>query len=626
MLQKLNERIQGVVSWIIVIIISITFAIFGIDYFLQNRHSAAAIEAKVNNQVISKRDYDINLRRILQMQDREGLSEVNEQAIKQQVLDDMISNVVTVQSAAKNGFLVTNDQANIAILSIPQFQEKGQFSNSRYSQALNNALYTHESFQEEVKKGMLINQQRFALVGTEFALPDELDKFVKLYTQKRDYQYLVIPANSFRDKVNVSEKDIEEYYNKHEKEYYYPEQISLQYVKISADDVRKKTQISEDKLLRHYEDNKSSYLSPAKWKVARILLKTTPEKDSAVKEKATNLAKYLQEHPEKFVEEYTKESDDKMNQDGTLPEIVAGDSDLDKYLLELTKPKQISEAIPTDEGYAIFKLLAYTPAKVRDFAEVRDSINEQLIVENVQNKYSELLEKLADLSYQTPDSLDMVSKLLNLEIMQTELFDKNGGNTELTKNKNLLKSAFSHEVLELGNNSEPVQIDNDSVIVLRVLKHIPASKMQLSNLKEEIRQLITEEQAQKLAIKFGEELIAKHDKLAQTTPVMISGKQIQWITVNDASRDNSQVYPGVNELAFSLAQHAKMAGKLISDGNYVVVSLNKVKDGSLNNLDKEQIASINQQLESSYGLMDYNLYINGLMQKAKVISSNNSNS
>lgn len=622
MLQKLNEHLQGVVSWIIVILITITFAIFGIDYFLANRHSSAAVAVKINNQDITKRDYEINLRRILQMKDREGgLSERDEKEIKQQVLDNMITNTVTMQSALNNGFYVSTEQANAAILSIPQFQENGQFSNNRYSQVLSNALYTHESFQEEVKKGMLLNQQRFALVGTEFALPDELEQFVKLYMQKRDYKYLVLPVANFKSKVNVSDKDVEEYYATHEKKYYYPERISLQYVAVSAEAIRNQTSISEDKLLRHYEENKSSYLSPAKWKVARIILRNKSSKDPAFEEKVKIISQYLQEHPDKFAEKYAEVNAKNTKKPSMTLEIVAGDTDFDKHLLELSNLKPISEPVVTDNGYVIFKLLSYTPAVTKSFSEVRNSINEQLIVEAVQTRYADLLEKLADLSYQTPDTLDTVSKALDLPIMQTELFDKHGGNSDLTMNKALIKTAFSHDVLELGNNSEPVQIDNDKVVVMRVSKRIPASKIPLPELKQEISKLISLNRSKKLAMQFGQDLISKQAKLEKLESVNIAGKEIKWMSVSDASRDSSQDNYFVNDLAFSIVRPKDFAGKLFADKNYVVVSLDKIKDGDLGSLDKEQIASINQQLESSYGLRDYNFYISGLLNQAKVVKN-----
>ena len=42
MLQKLNERIQGVVAWLVIILIAITFTLFGVDYYLQSHQTSNA--------------------------------------------------------------------------------------------------------------------------------------------------------------------------------------------------------------------------------------------------------------------------------------------------------------------------------------------------------------------------------------------------------------------------------------------------------------------------------------------------------------------------------------------------------------------------------------------------------
>jgi peptidyl-prolyl cis-trans isomerase D len=47
--------------------------------------------------------------------------------------------------------------------------------------------------------------------------------------------------------------------------------------------------------------------------------------------------------------------------------------------------------------------------------------------------------------------------------------------------------------------------------------------------------------------------------------------------------------------------------------------LKKINDGQLNALDKEQVASIKQQIEASYGMTDYDLYVGDLMRKAKIV-------
>ncbi|VEH35000.1 peptidyl-prolyl cis-trans isomerase D [Legionella sainthelensi] len=127
MLQKLNERIQGVVAWLVVILIGITFTLFGVDYYLQSRQTTSA-KVVVNDFPLTLQAFDTNYRRARAMQDMSQLTAADEKKLQNQVLDQMINNEVLLQAARKNGFNVSADQANAAILSIPQFQEDGHFS------------------------------------------------------------------------------------------------------------------------------------------------------------------------------------------------------------------------------------------------------------------------------------------------------------------------------------------------------------------------------------------------------------------------------------------------------------------------------------------------------------------
>ena len=116
-----------------------------------------------------------------QAQDPAKVTAASDAQLKQQVLEQLIVNEISVEAAKEQGFQVTPAQANAAILSIPQFQEDGQFSPNRYQQAISGALFTPDSFNKQVQQGMLLNQQRFAIIGTSFTLPSEVDRFVKLY-------------------------------------------------------------------------------------------------------------------------------------------------------------------------------------------------------------------------------------------------------------------------------------------------------------------------------------------------------------------------------------------------------------------------------------------------------------
>lgn len=619
MLQKLNERIQGVVAWIVIILIAVTFTLFGVDYYLQSRQTSDS-EVTVNDESISKQAFEISYRRSRQQRDPAQLSAAADIALKKQVLDDMIVNLVTVQSARRGGFEVSSEQANAAIVAIPQFQQDGHFSTERYQQALSGAMFTPESFQKEVRQGMLLNQQRFVFIGSAFALPAEVKRFVKLYMQTRDYDYLQIPAALFIDKKQVTDEQIAQYYRAHSPLFVKAEEVKLAYVRLSMQQIRENLTVSEEDIQRYYADNQANYLTPAQWKVAHILFvvpnDADDEKKNEIKQQAEEAYQALQNNPAQFSQWVKTMSGDKLSlrNEGELPWISAGQTHFDKALSTLTRPGQIAAPLKTTHGYELFKLIAYKPAALKPLNEVKEAIKEQLLTELSQTHYTQALEQLTDLSYQAPDSLDMVAQSLKLPIETTESFSRAGGQTDLTKNKQVINTAFSHDVMELGNNSEPIQLDNDSVVVIRVLKHIPAVKQSVTEVKEKIINDLAKKQAEERAKELGKSLLSNTEQTVAT----VEGQNLVWHKVSDAARDSDKADVLINDLAFSLPSPNSRDGRKLMNGDFVIVRLKKISNGQYSKLDKEQQASLAQQIETSYGLMDYDLYINQLVNTAKI--------
>lgn len=631
MLQKLNERIQGVVAWLVIILIAITFTLFGVDYYLQSHHSSD-VKALVNDQPLTNQAFETNYRRARAQQDASHLTAADEKQLKNQVLEQMITNEVAMQSAHQYGFDVTPNQADGAIVNIPQFQEDGHFSTERYQQALSGALFTPDTFQKEVRQGMLLNQQRFAFMGSSFALPDEVSKFVSLYMQTRDYDYLTVSAAAFQKQVTVTAKDIKKYYIAHQKEFMTPEQVSLDYVTLSMQGLREKIAISKDDIAHYYTENQSNYLTPAQWRVAHILF-AVPEGASdtdvqLAQKKAETTYEALEKNPEQFNQYVQSSSDDKLSlaEKGKLPWLTAGLTDYDKILAGLTTPGQISAPEKTKHGYEIFKLIAYKPTATKPLSEVESTIKEQLIAEKTQADYAHALEQLTDLSYQAPDSLQPVSEALKLKIQTTEPFSRQGNSNPLTRNSQLINAAFSHDVIELGNNSEPIQIDNDSVLVIRAKQHYPTKQQTLDVAKAQIEKRLTKEFADEKAKAVGTTLLATLSKETSSTRLAQNKQQesnsYKWQKVAKAPRDNDKADSLINDLAFTLAKPGSHDGLSLPNGDYVLVRLKQINNGTLATLDNEHKNSLIQQIEASYGVMDYDLYINQLIKKANIVRNN----
>jgi peptidyl-prolyl cis-trans isomerase D len=619
MLQKLNERIRGAVAWLVIGLIAITFTLFGVDYFLQS-HQSTDVKAVVNDYVITNQDFETNYRRARSQRDPAQMTVAMDKRLKEDVLESMISNDVAVNGARNYGFEVNPEQANAAIVGIPQFQEDGHFSPERYQQALNGALFTPETFQKEVRQGMLLNQQRFAFMGSAFVLPYETERFVKLYMQTRDYDYLIIPSALFNKNIHITAEEIKRFYETHQSEFQSPEQVRIDYVQLSMPQVRSNIKISDADVQRYYDENKSNYLTPVQWQVAHILFampaNATIEQKEAVKKKAQDAYTALQTNPEQFNHWVKTLSDDKISvtNNGVLPWIVAGQTQFDKALTDLTTVGKISAPLQTSNGYELFKLMDYKAALTKPLVEVQSTIKEQLQTELAQTEYAHLLEQLSDLSYQTPDSLTSVAETLKMPIQHSPFFSAKEGSDALTKNKAVARAAFNHDVLVLGNNSEPVQLDNESVVVLRINKHIPAAIKPLTEVQSIISEKLIKENAAVKTKEFGTAVLANKPE----TNDFLSLNKLAWLSEKNSSRDSDKVNPLINELGYSLIKPGDRKGRELANGDYALVQLKSINPGKLENLDKEHQASIAQQIEASYGMMDYDLYLNQLIKQAKI--------
>lgn len=622
MLQQLNERVQGLFAWVIISLVAITFAMFGIEYYLQTKHSSY-LKAEVNHDSITIQDYELHYRRAERTRAHATVTQAEETHYKQQILDDMILKSIALQSASKAGFLVSDKEADTAILNIPQFQKEGRFSAERYQQALSGALYTPGSFLQEVKQGMLLDQQRFAFMGTSFAMPNEVAQFVKLYMQTRDYDYLIIPAKDFLKQENISDAQIQAYYDAHRRNFVEPEKVSVEYLLLSMKSIKNAIKLSDNVLKQYYEQNKESYRKPTEWQVQTIqwnLPENVSTQDEAdLMKKAGDVYNLLKNDPQVF-DKYVKKST-QDNKEGKPIWITAGQTPLDETLMQLKNKGDVSSPVKVNNTIEIFKLVDYKPAVQKPFQDVKADIENQLLVDKAQEEYSRSLEKLTDLSYQAPDSLEPAAKELNLPIIKTPFFTRNPGlasSTEenILKNNKFLQTAFSHDVLEEGLNSEPFQLNDDSIIVLRLNNRVKEKSIPLNQVRKQIINDLAEVLARARVKQLGESILVE----PSIQDNFLKNYHFSWHSVSNSPRESDKIDSTINTLAFKIPKIGTMSGQSLANGDFALVKLQKIQDGQVSNLDAEQVSSLTQQIESTYGTMDYDLYIEQLREQAKIVT------
>ena len=632
MLQSIRDRTHGWIAGIIVSILILSFALWGIHSYLEG-NSNNSVAAEVNGTEITKGQLAVayeRMRRQLQMQYSSNY-ELPANAttdLKDRALQTLVNIQVLQQASLKEKYRISSRQIDSYLQSVPEFQVDGQFSAARFQQLLATTLFNAKDFLDVIRTSLLIDQPRLGLIFTSFALPNEITETIALVGQERNIQYAVLPFQYFANQpFNISDAQVQEYYQQHEEEFKTPEQVSIEYIEFSINDLISTATVPDQKLKDTYNENVNSYSQPAQWNLEAILVPVTDNANTDAVNKAQSDANEITKKAvdakdfAALVNSYNAEK---------VTDTVAGwvnidkvPNELQKAVLALTKPKQISEPVRTKAGFVILKLNGYKEPQLQNFDKVKDKVKDSLARQQAQEKFADMKEKIANSTYEHPESLQPAAKALGLQIKSSELFTKDKGGKDISSNTKIREAAFSNDVLNLQNNSDVIQLNPDSIIVLRAKSHMPATLLSEKSVE---KQIIEKLKSSEIAAQTAKLAGLIKDKLQNgTAPDDITKQyQLSWTNAGFIGRHTNKVDSAVLDTAFAMPKpeqgKVSYATTNVSNG-YAVVMLAAVQAGTVKG-SKEQYQVFGEQIQNSEGLLEYELYKLSVKSKAKVTIEN----
>lgn len=617
MLQTIREHTQGWIAGIIISVIILTFALWGIHSYFEGGANNNIV-AEVNGIDITKNQlagsYE-RLRRQAQAQFGTSSATKEDGTLKSRALQGLIDVEVLKQASASQGFLVSNRQIDNYLESMPEFQVEGRFSLERFQELLSSTLLSTSEFLELIKTSLLIDQPKLGVIFTSFALPEEVSYTIGLVNQERDIQYINIPFQSIASSsINIPAEKIQSYYEQHKNEFMTPEQVNVEYIQLSLKDLLATINPTPEILNNFYNENINSYTQPMKWKLVSALIPvaatTTKSEVDEAKKKAEQVVETFRQgnNDTKIASQYPNSglSTDWM----TLNQVPA---ELQKSVAKLTEPGQVSEMIKTSKGLMIVKVASIQAPKMQAFGEVKDKVKETYIRQHAEEKFAEMRDRLADMTYEHPDSLQLAAKMLSLPVRVSDLFQKDKAGKDIAQYKKVRDVAFSNDVLNLQNNSDVIQLNPETVIVLRVKSHMASTLLPLKDLSKQIEAKLKSQEAELRVAKMADDLVSK---LQSGTP--LSGRA--WVSPGYISRYTKKVDSAILDTAFRLPQpgnSGKMSyGATRLPTGYAVVGVKAVKDGKVTNTKEFDVFA--EQVQNSMGLLEYELYKQSAASKAKI--------
>jgi len=631
MLGLIRERAQGFIAWVIVILIIIPFALFGINEYFETDSNVYV--AKVNDVPIPEFEF----RRVYQGERAFRQSIVggdldspfmNDDSIKRSALDRIVNTEVMSQAASANGFDVGDQLLLQSIATREEFQTDGVFDSALYNNLLRQNNLTPGDFEENVRREMMATQFVSGVMDLAIVTDYELDALLRVQEQTREIGYLVLKAEALKEKQvsrEFSDDEIKQHYDKNIQRFALPEQVSLEYIELSSKDLISDVEVDETILQELYEDRIESFGVPEERHARHILINAeeglSDTEIEAARSKATGLLEKIQAG-ESFETLAKEESDDAGSaiDGGDLGYFGRGMmvTAFDDVVFSM-KEGEVSELVQTPFGFHIIKLEDIREGSSKSFEEVRADLELSYREQQAEDVLFDRLEVLSNLTYENPDSLSIAAEEMGLEIKTVDFFDRSGG-VGIAANSKVRTAAFSSEVMA-GNNSDPLEVGANHMVVIRIREHKPESHRPLDEVREDVIALLRDHSAKSAAVELGNDLL-KQLKDGADVAAITAANEIEWTRTELIKRKASTVNREILNAAFRMARpvagEARWQGLELANGDYAVIALYQLKEGDPSTVDEATRASLKSTLQRSRSQSEGAYLVDSLKQQAKI--------
>ncbi len=533
---------------ILFLLIIPSFVLFGLEGYSGFKDQGATV-AKVNGNKISQGDWDAahkrEVDRIRASMPNIDVKVFDTAEAKYATLERLVRDQVVAAAARKLNLIASDARLARELQSIPAIAAlrlpDGKLDMERYKQLAASQGMTPEMFEMQMRADISNQQVIQGVQASAFATLAQTQTAMNAFMQRREVQIVNFPAADFLSKVNVSEADMQAYYDKNASKFQSAESADIEYVVLDIESLRQTIVLNEQDLKSYYEQNLQRLSSKEERRASHILItaaKDAPETEKkAARAKAEDLLKTVKAKPASFAEVARKNSQD--------PGSAVKGGDLDFFgrgamvkVFEDTafslKKSEISDIVESEFGYHIIQLTDIKAPKAQSFEALRPSLEADLKKQQAQRKFAEMAETFSNTVYEQSDSLKPVAEKLKLSVQKASKVARNA-ESQNPQSKNylnspaLLQALFSEASLQKQRNTEAIEVAPNTLVSARVVKHQPAATLALTEVKDLVKRNLTQEKAAEMAKLQGEQKLANLKTSAEGLPnaIVLSREKTQ---------------------------------------------------------------------------------------------------
>jgi peptidyl-prolyl cis-trans isomerase D len=611
---------------LLVVLIIPSFVLFGVDGY-SNMSDRGAVVAKVGDIEITQQEWDAmhqqevdRIRASAPNLDAKllGSDEARYASLERMVNDRLIAVV------AEKQLLVTSDQRlanylqqdpSIAGLRGPD----GKLDMERYRQLAATQGMTPEMLEARVRRDLSNQQVLASLQASAVASQRQTDTALQAFLQRREIQIQRFAPATFAAKVQVTEADLEKFYQAQSDRFRSPESADVEYLVLDAATLAKNIQLPEQDVKTYYEQNLQRLTGQEQRRASHILINAAKDAPAAEREKARSKAHGLladvRKDSKSFAQLARKNSDD--------PGSAANGGDLDFFAkgamvkafedaVFALKKGEISAVVESEFGFHIIMLTDIKAPATPSLEALRPKLEADLREQQAKRQFAELAENFSNSVYEQADTFKPVAEKLKLNIQQAQGLGRTptSANAGVMANPKILEALFAEDSISKRRNTAAIELGNNTLVSARIVNYRSAAVRPYADVKDAVRIQFLLEQAQALAKAEGQARL--NEWKAQPAQAQLGNALV-------VSRDQAQGQPQALVDAALRADPAAMpvlVGVDLGAQGFALVRVNKVVAREESNA--QQQAQSREQFARLLGNAEASAYLSHLKSQFKV--------
>ena len=625
-IQSLRDKSDGVIAKIIVGLIILVFALFGMGSITTFLTPVAKV-ATVDGHDVTQQEMEIAVERGRRMMLAQNVApaDIDEDKLRQDVLQDLINRKLLTIAGESMGLQYSDKRLDEEIVSTPVFQLNGVFDPGQFQLVLGGAGYTAVTYREEMRRDKTFQQLTDGLRATAFLTEPQVLRTSSLAQQTRDVAYLRIDVDELAKTMEVSDADVSAHYDVNQADYMTAETVDLNYVQLKRGDLVDAVELTDAELQTFFEETRDTYAEDERRRIAHILIEVNDQVSASdaqaeIDEVYTRLLGG--EDFASLAKTYSSDlgsaengGDLGFNAPGTFVE----DFEQVAYDLGLN---EMSKPVRTEFGFHLIKVTDIEAAKAPEFAAVRERVASALREARAEAKFVQVSARMSELAFETRDLVE-ISEELGLPIQATGAVSRDTAEGILA-NPLVASAAFSTEVLLDGNNSNLIEIDPNDHVVLHLREYQPKEVKPLAEVAGAIHAQLARERASQLAENQAREMVAMLES-GSVARYVADKFGLAWTVVAAAQRGQPGIDQAINKRAFSLPRpqegNKSVGFTLLEDGDAAVISVTNVQNKEAEN-DLQDVAMLARILASQQGTGDFLEWRESLAESATIKRTN----